>query len=349
MKKIRTVTGDVPAEKMGRTLTHEHLLYTYPGGEYDHRSSFDLDQAVDRIATELKVGMDRYHYGTLVDMTPCEVGRHPELMQRVAHKTGANVIAVTGFFPERMGIPYWYRRQSVDELTEFYVSDLTEGMVFGGRKTDIKAGAIKIATGQESVTPMPSPIGPNGRRIHMYEDRLIRAAGRAQKATGCCVNTHTDPMDYTVTNPGIEQLDVLEEEGADASKIIVGHAFVEPQGLHQVEEICKRGANVQVDHIGIPWRHDSSEGLDESMANMICEMADKGYLDQMVISYDRWFFNPRGEATEENPQLLNEKVDLGYLFESFAPRLRKKGFTEVDLEKMLVDNPRRILPIDIAH
>jgi len=36
MKKIRTVTGDVPAEKMGRTLTHEHLLYTYPGGEYDH-------------------------------------------------------------------------------------------------------------------------------------------------------------------------------------------------------------------------------------------------------------------------------------------------------------------------
>ena len=36
MKKIRTVTGDVPAEKIGRTLTHEHLLYTYPGGEYDH-------------------------------------------------------------------------------------------------------------------------------------------------------------------------------------------------------------------------------------------------------------------------------------------------------------------------
>src|SRR6266852_654925 len=349
MKKIRTVTGDVPAEKMGRTLTHEHLLYPYPGGEYDHRSSFDLDHAVDRIATELKAGMARYHYGTLVDMTPCEVGRHPELMQRVAQKTGANVIAVTGFFPERMGIPDWYRRQSVEELTEFYVSDLTEGMVFGGRKTGIKAGAIKIATGQESVTPMPSPIGPNGRRIHMYEDRLIRAAGRAQKATGCCINTHTDPMDYTVTNPGIEQLDIIEEEGGDPTKVIIGHAFVEPQGLHQIVEILDRGAFVQVDHIGIPWRHDDAEGLDESMANMMCEMADKGYLDQMVISYDRWFFNPRGAATEENPQLLNEKVDLGYLFESFGPRLRKKGFTEADLEKMLVDNPRRILPINIAH
>jgi len=277
------------------------------------------------------------------------VGRHPELMQMVAQKTGANVIAVSGFFPERMGIPYWFRRQTVEELAEFYISDLTEGMVFGGRTTGIKAGAIKIATGQESVTPMPSPIGANGRRIHIYEDRLIRAAGRAQKATGCCINTHTDPMDYTVTNPGIEQLDVLEEEGADPTKVIIGHAFVEPQGIHQIEEILRRGAYVQVDHIGIPWRHDDATQLDESMANLMVQLADKGYIDQMVITYDRWFFNPRGASTEENPQLLNEKVDLGYLFTKFAPRLRSKGFSDADLEKMLVDNPRRILPMDSLH
>ena len=239
MKKIRTVTGDVPAEKMGRTLTHEHLLYTYPGGEHDHNSAFDLDNAVNRIATELKAGMDQYHYGTIVDMTPAEVGRNPELMKRVAQKTGANVIAVSGFFPERMGIPYWFRRQTVEELADFYVRDLTEGMVFAGTKTGIKAGAIKIATGQESVEPKPSPIGPNGRRIHQYEDRLIRAAGRAQKATGCCINTHTDPMDYTVTNPGIEQIDIIEEEGGDPTKVIIGHAFVEPQGLHQIVEILE--------------------------------------------------------------------------------------------------------------
>ena len=76
--------------------------------------------------------MDEYGYGTLVDMTPAEVGRHPELMKRVAQKTGVNVIAVTGFFPERMGIPYWFRRQTVEELADFYVRDLTEGMVFAG-------------------------------------------------------------------------------------------------------------------------------------------------------------------------------------------------------------------------
>ena len=62
------------------------------------------------------------------------------------------------------------------------------------------------------------------------------------------------------------------------------------------------------------------------MASMMCEVADRGYLAQMTITYDRWFFNPRGPATDDNPQLLNEKVGLGHLFESFAPRLAKKRF-----------------------
>jgi len=341
---IRTVTGDVPADQMGRTLTHEHLLYTYPGGEYDHLSAFRLDDAVDRIARELKAGMDDWGYATIVDMTPCEVGRNPELMKRVAEQTGCNVIAVTGFFPESMGVPYWFKRQTVEELTDFYIRDITQGMVFGGTQTDIRAGAIKIATGQEGVNPKSSPVGPNGRHISVNEDRLIRAAGRAQKRLGVCINTHTDPMDYIVGNPGIEQLDIIEEEGGDPSKVIIGHAFIEPQSVEQIIDICKRGANVQVDHMGIPWRHDSTEDLDESMATMMAEVADRGYLAQMTITYDRWFFNPRGPATETNPQLLNEKVGLGYLFESFAPRLEKKGFRARDLETLLVDNPRRILP-----
>ena len=341
--KIRTVTGDVPTEKIGRTLTHEHLLYTYPGGEYDHLSAFKLDDAVERISRELEAGMEECGYATLVDMTPCEVGRHPELMKRVALKTGCNVIAVSGFFPESMGLPYWFKRQTVEELTEFFVRDITEGMVFAGTQTDIKAGALKVATGQEGVNPHPSPVGANGRHLTVSEDRLIRAAGRAQKRLGVCINTHTDPQDYLVTNPGLEQLEIIEEEGGDPAKVIIGHAFIEPKGVGQILDICKRGASVQVDHMGIPWRHDSTEQLDESMARLMCEVADRGFLSQMTITYDRWFFNPRGPATDDNPQLLNEKVPLSYLFDSFAPRLEKKGFRMRDLETLLVDNPRRIL------
>jgi Phosphotriesterase family len=95
--------------------------------------------------------------------------------------------------------------------------------------------------------------------------------------TGCLINTHTEPSDYVVTNPGIEQLDLLESEGADPARILIGHAFVNPD-IDQLTAICARGANLQIDHIGIPWRHSSADELDDLMAKHIAKVADRGYL-----------------------------------------------------------------------
>ena len=47
--------------------------------------------------------------------------------------------------------------------------------------------------------------------------------------------------------------------------------------------------------------------------------------------------------TEEEPEQLNELVPIGYVFDSFAPRLAKKGFGKAELDKVMVDNPRRLL------
>ena len=57
-----------------------------------------------------------------------------KLMKRVAERTGCNVIAVTGFFPESMGLPYWYKRQTVEELADFYAR---EGVNRAERRSDI--------------------------------------------------------------------------------------------------------------------------------------------------------------------------------------------------------------------
>lgn len=346
MKVLRTVHGDVPAENSGRMLSHEHLLYGYPGAELDHRTVLDYEAAVEFVAGQVKRGMDDFNYGTIVDMTPPEVGRHPQFMADVATATGINVVAITGFFPERMGIPYYWRRQTQEELTEFFVRDLTEGMVFAWQQTPYKAGAIKIATGQESVTPKPSPPGPNGRYIHEIEDRVIRAAAHAAIEVGCAINTHIDPMDFEVTNPGREQLEVVMEEGLDPAKIIIGHAFVPPQ-LDAMREILSQGANVQLDHVGIPWRISGAEELDEAMANALVQLLEEGYGKQVVISFDRWFFNPRAGVTELDPKLLNEKVDLSYMFTSFVPRLKSKGVTDAQLDDLMIHNPSRIFSIEV--
>ncbi|HTF11648.1 MAG TPA: aryldialkylphosphatase, partial [Asanoa sp.] len=67
MQILRTVLGDVPAENSGVTLTHEHLLYGYPGAELDHRTVLDFDKNVDFVSRQVTEGMTEHGYGTLVD------------------------------------------------------------------------------------------------------------------------------------------------------------------------------------------------------------------------------------------------------------------------------------------
>ena len=80
------------------------------------RTLFDVGAAAERIAGDLKEAAERDGYRTVVEMTPVEVGRHPVLMAEVARRSMVNIIAITGFFPESIGLPYYWRRQTIEEL-----------------------------------------------------------------------------------------------------------------------------------------------------------------------------------------------------------------------------------------
>jgi phosphotriesterase-related protein len=340
MAVIRTVLGDIAPDEAGVTLTHEHIRYAYQGCEFDHNNVWDLDAVAEEVGRAARIMVAEYGIKTIVDLSPPDIGRHPELLAEVGRRSGAHIIAATGFYAEGMGIGFYWRRKSIEYLAEMMVRDLTEAMVYDNKLTPYRAGIIKTATG--GMGPHPTPVGLNGRRIGPYEDRVIRAAAHAQRQTGCAIGTHTQPVDYTVTNPGIEMLDILEEEGADPGKVMMGHVFIKPE-FEQLEALCARGAILQVDHVGIPWMHDSVEELDGELAVLICRLADRGHLDQLVFSYDRFFSHGRGPVTDEESDQENTRVPLGWLFESFVPRLAKLGFGKAELDTVLIDNPRRIL------
>lgn len=342
MATIHTVLGEIDPSRAGITLTHEHIMYANPGCEYDHQTIYDVEEVATDVAAQLDRAADRNGIATMVDLTPIEVGRNPLLLKAVAEKTKVNIIGTTGFFPERIGIPYHFRKQDVGYLADFFLRDLTEGMAAANHRTDVKAGIIKVATGSSDGSEGQTPLQSNGLRVTPLETRIVRAAGRAQARTGCLINTHTEPSDYAVTNPGIEQLDLLETEGANPAKVLIGHAFVNPD-LDQLTAICERGANLQIDHIGIPWRHDSAEEFDELLAKHVAELADRGYLSQLAFSYDRFFRHARGPVDQLEPEMLNELVSLDYLWDSFVPRLARYGFDAAALTTVLVDNPARLL------
>lgn len=342
MPKVRTVLADVDATEIGITLTHEHLRYAYAGCEFDYNNLWDFEDTAAQVTKVVEEGLEVHSIKTIVDLTPAEIGRHPELMAEVQRRTGVGIVATAGFFPEDrgMGIPYHWRRQSVDYIADMLVHDFEVGMVYDGQQTPYRAGILKAATGGSG--RFDGDVGDDGRHIRSYERKAIKAIAKAQSQLGCSINTHTQPLDYEITNPGVELVELLAEGGADPSKVIIGHAFVHPNA-DQLIDICKTGASLQIDHIGIPWQNESAEQLDTAIADAVCELTEAGYLDRLVFSYDRFFSHARGPVSEEEPEQLNELVEIGYLFDSFAVRLAERGFGEEELRTVLVDNPARLL------
>ncbi|WAX58966.1 hypothetical protein M6B22_09455 [Jatrophihabitans cynanchi] len=344
MGKIHTVLGEIDQADAGVMLTHEHIIYANPGADLDHNTIYDVDAVSTEVAASLDDTKARFGLGTMVDLTANELGRNPETLKKTAQKSRVHIIGTTGFFPERIGIPYHFRKQDVGYMADFFVRDLTVGMAYANKLWDVRAGVIKIATGSSDGHEGQTPVQESGLRITPIEEQIVRAAGRAQARTGCPINTHTEPSDFEVTNPGIEQLDLLTAEGADPTKVLIGHAFVHPN-LDQMVEICERGAMLQIDHIGIPWRHSSADELDELIAKHVAALVERGYLSQLTFSYDRFFhWQHTGAAAEGD--LQNEAVKMDYLWEFFVPRLAKHGFGEAELKTVLVDNPARLFAWD---
>src|SRR4051812_45046613 len=135
MSVIRTVLGDIAPEQAGITLTHEHIRYAYTGCEFDHNNVWELDAMADEIARKAHTMASDYGIRTIVDLTPPDIGRHPELLAEVSRRSGAHIIATTGFYAERAGIGFYWRRKSVDYMAEMMIRDLTEGMVYDNRLT----------------------------------------------------------------------------------------------------------------------------------------------------------------------------------------------------------------------
>jgi predicted metal-dependent phosphotriesterase family hydrolase len=81
------------------------------------------------------------------------------------------------------------RQASIQQLTEVFTKELTEGIEGSG----VRAGIIKV--------------GSSMRRITDTEEKLIRAAARAHRRTGAPITTHA-----TVGTMGREQVQILEDE-----------------------------------------------------------------------------------------------------------------------------------------
>ena len=311
MAHVQTVLGPVDPTALGFTLPHEHTaisLWHVP----DRWDYWELTRDEALIGDEL--GRFRNAGGaSVVDLTLPGVGRDPSWLARLSEATGLNVVMGCG----------WYRgayypaealidRRTVDDLADELVREATDGV------------------GERAVRPgVIGEIGTDKPWLSALEERVHRAAARASRRTGLAITTHA-----VMSDVGLAQLRIFEDEGADPARVVIGHADSYPSLDHYLA-IVGRGASVEFDFLGMSFTPQERYGEDR-IVELLCELLARDHGQRILLSQD----------VCHNSQLKRYGGN-GYvhLAETFLPRLRAAGVSDAEIATITVDNPRRLLTI----
>lgn len=298
---VQTVLGQIEPAALGRTLVHEHIFcdfYRITGNLNELLNDENL--AVMELQYLLEAGA-----GALVEVTTKDMGRNPEALHRIAKQTGLHIVMGTGWYRQ----PYYppeIDRKSVNELADEMIVELTEGVA----ETDIRAGII-------------GEIGVNLDYATAQEERVLRAAARAQRATGAPLTTHASM--YPV---GMIQLEILAEEGVDFSRVIIGHCDTYLDQQYHLA-MLQAGAYVAFDTVGRTHMNP-----DEMRADAFVALLRAGWEDQLLLSSDR---------CHRSDLHAFGGVGYDYVFTHFFDMLRDHGVTEEELDTITKKNPQRAL------
>ena len=314
--QVMTATGPVHPADLGRVLVHEHVIISLPGEELDPGYAPDRAE-IEATAVDKLQELRDHGVGAIVDPCPIEMGRDPELYAKVSQRSGVKIVFATGFYMEAMGIPHYWRVRDVEEITDLYLHELSQGI----GDTGFRPGVIKAATSME---------------VTDAERKVLTAAARAQKGADVAIITHTEHSRH-----GEVQQAIFEENGADLSRVMIGHQD-EQENAEPIKRLAEKGTFVGIDRVGL-----DSLASDDHRADMAADILRSGLRSHLCLSQDcvctlkapKFPFNAKGSVRD----FLANSKPLSHVLTKFADKLRERGVTDDDIDVIFRDNPRRLL------
>ena len=311
--EIQTVRGAISPSDLGFTLPHEHTKVSlwHIQGRWDY---WELIGEEPRILEELGA------YATaggraLVDLTLDGIGRDLPRLARISEATKLHIIGGSGwyrtaYYPPEARIDH----RTTDDLANEIVREFTDGVP--GPNGPVRPGII-------------GEIGTDKPWVTAQEERVFRAAARAAKRTGAAVTTHAVQSDV-----GLAQLTILEDEGLDPARIVIGHCDSYPRIEHW-REIVRRGATVEADFLGMSFTPLERAG-EPKVIELLKQLADEGFASQIMLSQD---------VCHDSQLLSYGGNGYTYLQKTFLPRLLAAGVDQQTIDQMTVKNPARVLTL----
>ena len=304
-----TVKGPVNASEMGVSLTHEHILVDFIGADSINEKKWDKSVVSEKVMPYL-LAIKGLGCQTFVECTPEYIGRDPVLLKSLSEATGLNIITNTGYYGAANDkfIPDHAYSESAEQLSARWINDWTNGIGSSG----IKPGFIKI--------------GVDSKSLSEIDKKLVIAGAKTHLRTGLTIASHTGPA-----IPAFEQLEILQKEGVSPEAFIWVHAQGE-KDLNNHVKAARMGAWIGLDGI--------NENNCEDYLKMVKNLKENNLLDKVLLSHDAGWYDPEKE---------NGGDFRGYttLFEKLIPLLSKEGFTQKDIDQLMVTNPAEAFTIRI--
>ena len=336
--RIQTVCGLIEPAELGPTLMHEHVLWDVtrpevrarcgPGDEveirldtvweinrrsildYGNQHNHDRDVALSELRRLKESGGS-----AVVDLSNYGLEPDPAELRLLSRESGVHVIQGAGYYVDEY-MNDDIRARSVDELAQEMIAQVEEGC-WG---TTVRAGIIG-----EIGCMWP---------LRDFERKSLQAAAVAQQHTGASINVHPGRH----ADAPAEIVEVLAGAGADITRLVMSHIDRTFFSTDEVLRLAGTGCVLEYDFFGIEtsyyWFEDSDLPTDYMRLGYIRDLIQHGHGDQVVVSHD---------ICTKTRLVTWGGHGYGHIPRNVIPLMRRKGFTQDEIDTILVRTPRRLL------
>ncbi len=309
--QVMTVTGAIAARDMRTTLPHEHLLVDFIGADSTGYHRWDRTEVVEKVLPYLLEGYD-FGVNTFIDCTPAYLGRDPVLLRELSEKSSLFILTTTGFYGayNNKFVPDFAFDKTAEALAALWIDEFENGIEDSG----VRPGLIKIAV--ERHLPLSE-----------MHTRLVTAAAITHLKTGLTIVSHTGPE-----SPAYEQVKLLESMGVAPAAFVWTHANEGTMESHI--ELAKKGVWISLDKA-----NDNPDTVQEIVAQ-VENLREHNGLHRVLLSHDAGWYKPEQDGGGRFRPFTS-------IFTHLIPALKERGFTDDDIDLIMVKNPQQAYTIAV--
>ena len=336
---IQTVCGPITPDDLGPTLLHEHVLCDIRPPDWksleqvgahvtlENRHAIDYGEVLapgnyllDSVELAIsEVSKMREAGGAaIVELSCGGLNPDPSGLKAVSEATGVHIVMGCGHYVEEYQ-PTINGTRDMDDFAGEMIAQVQQG-AWG---TGIKAGLIGEIGCQAPWTAQ--------------EQRIMAAAAIAQQETGAALSVHPG---RDADQP--QQIaDFLAMAGGDLTRTIISHIDRTIFDDERLFRLADTGVVIELDLFGMETSYYKlNETIDmpndAARLTVLRKLIARGHLAQIAISQD---------ICQRTRLSALGGHGYGHIFRNILPMMRRRGFSESEIDMIMIATPRRLLTL----